>query len=178
MKLDIYIQITCDNQLLWNILIYNPAGIVSLLSEIRVINDLGHPICGNLRDGDWLPEYIVGRLKFEPSTQRLAAWLEVRWPTVLRAADKALNAIYTKGSVTQSLLVSTHQKMPMLTSLWHQYQHIQQIETGSSLWSLFTFWRIKTKNYYSTQSTKVLHFQPDKDKVAYFILSRVFLCNM
>lgn len=49
-----------------------------MLSEIRVINDLGHPICGNLRDGDWLPEYIVGRLKFEPSTQRLASWLEVR----------------------------------------------------------------------------------------------------
>lgn len=54
------------------------AGVVSLLSEIRVINDLGHPLCGNLRDGDWLPDYIVGRLKLEPSTQRLAAWLEVR----------------------------------------------------------------------------------------------------
>ncbi|KAG0714453.1 Glycogen debranching enzyme [Chionoecetes opilio] len=51
-------------------------GVVSVLSEIRVINDLGHPLCGNLRDGDWLAEYIVGRLKFEPSTQRLAAWLE------------------------------------------------------------------------------------------------------
>ncbi|KAK8374371.1 hypothetical protein O3P69_011987 [Scylla paramamosain] len=51
-------------------------GVVSVLSEIRVVNDLGHPLCGNLRDGDWLPDYIVGRLKFEPSTQRLAGWLE------------------------------------------------------------------------------------------------------
>lgn len=57
---------------------YTLAGVVSVLSEIRVINDLGHPLCGNLRDGDWLPDYIVGRLKLEPSTQRLAGWLEVR----------------------------------------------------------------------------------------------------
>lgn len=56
----------------------NLAGVATVLSEIRVVNDLGHPLCGNLRDGDWLPDYIVGRLKLEPSTQRLAAWLEVR----------------------------------------------------------------------------------------------------
>lgn len=57
---------------------YSLTGVVTVLSEIRVINDLGHPLCGNLRDGDWLPDYIVGRLKLEPSTQRLATWLEVR----------------------------------------------------------------------------------------------------
>ncbi|KAK8737367.1 hypothetical protein OTU49_004452 [Cherax quadricarinatus] len=51
-------------------------GVISVLSEIRVLNDLGHPLCGNLRDGDWLPDYIVARLKLEPSTQRLAVWLE------------------------------------------------------------------------------------------------------
>lgn len=48
-----------------------------MLSEVRVQNDLGHPLCGNLREGDWMPDYIVGRLKLEPSTQRLATWLEV-----------------------------------------------------------------------------------------------------
>ncbi|KAK4310829.1 hypothetical protein Pmani_017632 [Petrolisthes manimaculis] len=51
-------------------------GMISVLSEIRVQNDLGHPLCGNLREGDWLPDYLVGRLKLEPSTQRLASWLE------------------------------------------------------------------------------------------------------
>lgn len=36
----------------------------------------GHPLCGNLRDGDWLPAYIVARLKRRPSTVKLAQWLE------------------------------------------------------------------------------------------------------
>ncbi|XP_063604015.1 glycogen debranching enzyme-like isoform X1 [Penaeus indicus] len=51
-------------------------GVISVLSEIRVHNDLGHPLCCNLRDGDWMPEYIVTRLKHEPATQRLAKWFE------------------------------------------------------------------------------------------------------
>lgn len=29
-------------------------GLVSLLSEIRPSNDLGHPMCCNLRDGNWM----------------------------------------------------------------------------------------------------------------------------
>lgn len=53
------------------------SGVISVLSEIRVHNDLGHPLCCNLRDGDWMPEYIVTRLKHEPATQRLAKWFEV-----------------------------------------------------------------------------------------------------
>lgn len=51
-------------------------GFVSTLSEIRVHNDLGHPVCGNLRDGDWMLDFIIGRLKLEPGTEPLSKWFE------------------------------------------------------------------------------------------------------
>jgi len=30
------------------------SGIISLLADIRPNNDLGHPLCVNLRQGNWL----------------------------------------------------------------------------------------------------------------------------
>ncbi|CAJ0919676.1 unnamed protein product, partial [Mesorhabditis belari] len=38
-------------------------GIIPLLKRIRENNDLGHPICQNLRDGTWLADYMVNRLR-------------------------------------------------------------------------------------------------------------------
>ena len=49
-----------------------------MLSEIRINNDLGHPLCNNLREGDWMLDYIVGRLRTQDSTTPLAEWLDVR----------------------------------------------------------------------------------------------------
>ncbi|CAI2335505.1 unnamed protein product [Caenorhabditis sp. 36 PRJEB53466] len=41
-------------------------GMIPVLDKIRVENDLGHPLCQNLRDGTWLCDYLVSRLaKFE-----------------------------------------------------------------------------------------------------------------
>ncbi|XP_032801915.2 glycogen debranching enzyme [Petromyzon marinus] len=37
-------------------------GFMSILAEIRSRNDLGHPFCDNLRAGDWMLDYISGRL--------------------------------------------------------------------------------------------------------------------
>ncbi|CAL8276876.1 unnamed protein product [Lota lota] len=37
-------------------------GLISVLAEIRPNNDLGHPVCGNLRQGDWLLDYVSNRL--------------------------------------------------------------------------------------------------------------------
>lgn len=38
-------------------------GFISVLDEVAPNNDLGHPLCANLRDGFWILEYICGRLK-------------------------------------------------------------------------------------------------------------------
>ncbi|XP_013387613.1 glycogen debranching enzyme isoform X3 [Lingula anatina] len=51
-------------------------GVMSVMGPISLSNDLGHPLCCNLRDGDWLPGYIAARLKAQPSTQQLGEWFE------------------------------------------------------------------------------------------------------
>lgn len=53
-------------------------GIMSLLTEITPKNDLGHPLCGNLRGGHWLCEYTSRRLQQHPGTHQLGDWLETR----------------------------------------------------------------------------------------------------
>ncbi|XP_025994344.2 glycogen debranching enzyme isoform X2 [Solenopsis invicta] len=51
-------------------------GIVSLLADIRPNNDLGHPLCVNLRQGNWLIDYVWQRLKEDDGTKPLGMWLE------------------------------------------------------------------------------------------------------
>ena len=42
-----------------------------MLKSIRETNDLGHPLCDNLRSGQWLPQYTVNRLMLRDTTQKL-----------------------------------------------------------------------------------------------------------
>ncbi|XP_043206141.1 glycogen debranching enzyme-like isoform X1 [Amphibalanus amphitrite] len=51
-------------------------SVMSLMADIRVKNDLGHPLCENLRQGNWLMDCVVGRLRLEPNTMELANWLD------------------------------------------------------------------------------------------------------
>ncbi|MGH0155090.1 UNVERIFIED_CONTAM: hypothetical protein FKN15_038767 [Acipenser sinensis] len=37
-------------------------GLMTVMADIRPKNDLGHPLCDNLRSGDWMMEYISNRL--------------------------------------------------------------------------------------------------------------------
>ncbi|KAF2348981.1 Glycogen debranching enzyme central domain [Trinorchestia longiramus] len=61
----------------WRALVYaGVQGLESVLLPIRVNNDLGHPLCGNLRSGDWLLDYTVHRLALQPHTEKLAPWLQ------------------------------------------------------------------------------------------------------
>ncbi len=51
-------------------------GVMSVLSEIRPRNDLGNWLPGNLREGNWLPNYIAARLKDHDGTTELGEWIE------------------------------------------------------------------------------------------------------
>ena len=46
-------------------------GIMSMLTTVRKKNDLGHPICNNLRSGDWLADYTVKRLRHNSGTNKV-----------------------------------------------------------------------------------------------------------
>lgn len=51
-------------------------GFVSLLTQIAPSNDLGHPMCNNLREGNWMIDYIYQRLADNPKTSALAKWID------------------------------------------------------------------------------------------------------
>lgn len=49
---------------------------MSYMDPVAFNNDLGHPICDNIRQGDWLIDYTVGRLKATPKTKPLSDKLQ------------------------------------------------------------------------------------------------------
>lgn len=50
-------------------------GFVSVLAEIAPNNDLGHPFCANLRDGNWMIDYVHERIANNPNTAELSKWI-------------------------------------------------------------------------------------------------------
>ena len=75
-------------------------GIVSMLAPVRDSNNLGHPICDNLRAGDWMAGYSVNRLLNKKATK------------------KVTNAFYTH-TYTLHLCIHIH-----IHSYVHVYMHI------------------------------------------------------
>uniref|UniRef100_A0A7N6FJH7 Glycogen debranching enzyme n=1 Tax=Anabas testudineus TaxID=64144 RepID=A0A7N6FJH7_ANATE len=51
-------------------------GLMSVLADIRPNNDLGHPVCANLRQGDWLIDFVSNRLvNREGPLAQVGQWL-------------------------------------------------------------------------------------------------------
>lgn len=57
-------------------------GFISVLTNIAEKNNLGHPFCDNLRNGPWMLNYIINRMKVIskhfPKCAALYAWLQER----------------------------------------------------------------------------------------------------
>jgi len=49
-------------------------GQMSILEKIRLHNDLQHPFIRNLKQGNWLMDYIANRLLIHPQTKSLGQW--------------------------------------------------------------------------------------------------------
>lgn len=75
-------------------------GVMSLLSEIRPHNDLGHPLCDNLRNGDWLAEYIGRRLCKNTGTTKLGNWLLDHFTSPLSELPHYLKPCYFDKVIT------------------------------------------------------------------------------
>ena len=63
------------------------------MDTIAFNNDLGHPICQNLREGDWMIDYVINRLKNKPRTKFFAEKIEEIYQP-LRAIPRYLVPCY------------------------------------------------------------------------------------
>ncbi|XP_059200245.1 glycogen debranching enzyme [Centropristis striata] len=78
-------------------------GLISVLANIRPNNDLGHPVCANLRQGDWLIEYVSNRLvRRDGPLAEVGQWLEAMF-NYLKHVPRYLVPCYF-----DAILVSTY----------------------------------------------------------------------
>ncbi|XP_049849918.1 glycogen debranching enzyme-like [Schistocerca gregaria] len=83
-------------------------GFQSILKSIRKSNDLGHPLCQNLREGNWAMHYIVDRLFRGPrSLVSIAQWFEKHFRFV-QALPRFLIPKYFDRVITKVCLMSKH----------------------------------------------------------------------
>ncbi|KJE96034.1 glycogen debranching enzyme [Capsaspora owczarzaki ATCC 30864] len=62
-------------------------GLIRILRQVTLHNDLGHPLCDNLRRGNWLPDYCANRLlrpECSPATRGLGRWLQTMFGFLCR----------------------------------------------------------------------------------------------
>jgi len=89
------------------------AGMAIPMIKIRNENDLGHPVCGNLRDGNWYLDYVAARLQKHECTKLLGDWFTACF-NILKKVPRYLLPKYFEPLITityEKLLVACWNKM-------------------------------------------------------------------
>lgn len=91
-------------------------GVVSLLQTIIKNNDLGHPLCQNLREGNWMMQYTIERLSFYttafPKLEPLMLWLRDRFDLVSKMTSGLVPRCFLFSSHVQVLCDYSHVGLP------------------------------------------------------------------
>lgn len=94
-------------------------NIIDDFDKIRRYDDMAHPVCCNIRDGPWLFDYIVSRLKRRASCEKLAGLLKSNFDLIHPYISKAYRPKYTDlilKSLYDSLETQAFSMMPKLIS--------------------------------------------------------------
>ncbi|CAL8347014.1 unnamed protein product [Merluccius merluccius] len=99
-------------------------GLISVLAEVRPNNDLGHPVCVNLRQGDWLLDYISSRLvKRDGPLAQVGQWLSSMFD-YLKLVPRYLIPCYLDAILVGTYATALHATYKLMSSF---------VQEGSSL---------------------------------------------
>ena len=71
-------------------------GIIHLLRSLKETQDLGHPLFNNIRDGDWIMDYIIQRFNDNKHTKFLVKILEEIFQKVKELPNRAKPHYFSK----------------------------------------------------------------------------------
>uniref|UniRef100_A0A4W4E6Z0 Glycogen debranching enzyme n=1 Tax=Electrophorus electricus TaxID=8005 RepID=A0A4W4E6Z0_ELEEL len=123
----------CYNIPSWMALKYGGLqGFVSVLSDIRPSNNLGHPFCDNLRQGDWMLDYISSRLLNKGGAlQEVGKWFHSMF-TYLKCIPRYLVPCYFDAIIVGAYATAVNAVFSKMSSfVQHGVTSVKQLALAS-----------------------------------------------
>ncbi|UJR24125.1 hypothetical protein I4U23_027092 [Adineta vaga] len=89
-------------------------GLMSILEKIRLQNSLRHPLIVNLKQGNWLIDYIVNRLQIYSTTKQLSQWLEKAFSYV-KTLTRVMIPVYFDLIITKTYRILLEHGWSLMT---------------------------------------------------------------
>ncbi|XP_064626502.1 glycogen debranching enzyme-like isoform X2 [Lineus longissimus] len=97
-------------------------GFMTVMGKISSDDDLGHPMSDNLRNGDWMCDYISSRLTKHPTTKELGRWFESTFAH-LKEIPRYMIPCYFEAVMEGALAIAEETALGMMSEF---------VRTGSS----------------------------------------------